>query len=111
MSNKTSLSGDQNNTTENNTTQNNANDIKFHWWGISSILCCVTVAIVIFASIRLLFDSHRYSLASEALKSGNTSVAMAAMAPEIGTGANMVTRGVTSGLGSIFSLFSPKTKV
>ena len=55
------------------------NQVTFNWWGISSTCCCVLLSFTIFIVIRMLWDNKRYELASQALNSGNTQIALAAL--------------------------------
>ncbi len=78
------------------------------WWGLCSVCCCIIVIILIYFAIRLWWQEDRYEVAKQALDSGRTDVAMAAMAPEIGqagkaigSGLGSVFKGIGSGIGSI----------
>jgi hypothetical protein len=63
--------------------KNEKNTISFNWWGISSFCCCSLLMLVLFLIIRTIADKQKFNVASEALKQGNTRVALAALSPEV----------------------------
>ena len=55
------------------------NKISFNWWGISSFCFCSLLIIVIFLIVRTLTDKQRFTAASEALKVGDSQMALKAL--------------------------------
>ena len=62
---------------------NKRNQISFNWWGVSSFCSCCLCILAIFLIVRMISDRQKFSVASEALKQGNTQVALAALTPEV----------------------------